>query len=90
MQGAVQSMTMLTFGFMDFETFVNGGLGLGEWKPVIIIVFWVVVMVLIVISQNIVLSIVVRAYDTVGDTVVVEAAATVYAPMRIPSHITLV
>ena len=59
-------MALLTFGFMDFDTFTNQGLGLGDWKPVIIVVFWIVVMILIVISQNIVLSIVVNAYHDVG------------------------
>ena len=50
---------------MDYETFTNEGLGLGTWQPTLIIVFWLVVMILIVISQNIVLSIVVSAYEEV-------------------------
>ncbi|GAX85641.1 hypothetical protein CEUSTIGMA_g13056.t1 [Chlamydomonas eustigma] len=62
-QGAIQSMGLLTFGFMDYPTFTNLGLGLGSWSPTIILVFWVVVMILIIISQNIVLSIVVSAYE---------------------------
>jgi hypothetical protein len=51
---------------MDYETFANAGLGLGDWKPTIIVIFWVTVMILIVISQNIVLSIVVNAYHDVS------------------------
>ena len=62
---ALQSIGLLTFGFMDYETFTNEGLGLGTWQPTLIIVFWLVVMILIVISQNIVLSIVVSAYEEV-------------------------
>lgn len=64
-QGSVQSIALITFGFMDFETFVDQGLGLGEWKPTIIVVFWITVAILLVISQNIVLSIVVNAYNNV-------------------------
>ena len=66
LQNAVQSMALLTFGFMDYETFANSGLGLGDWKPTIIVIFWITVMILIVISQNIVLSIVVNAYQDVS------------------------
>ncbi len=89
-QGALQGMALMTFGFMDFPTFYNRGesiyqasmdinidrslclsdipyllpgLGLGTWQPTIVIVFWFVVATLIVISQNIILSIVVSAYE---------------------------
>ena len=36
---------------------------MGDWSPTIIVIFWVSVMLLIVISQNIALAIVVTAYE---------------------------
>lgn len=44
-------MALLTFGFLDYSTFEDAGLGLGSWQPTVVIVFWVAVVLLIVFSQ---------------------------------------
>ena len=55
----------LIFGFYDMETFINNGKGLGGGltKAIPEMLFWLTVIMGIVIAQNIMLAIIVEAYD---------------------------
>jgi hypothetical protein len=66
MAGTMAQLARLTFGFMDYDDFLNQRLGMSEFDFVSAIIFWVIIVFMFVIAQNIVLAIVVDAYEDVN------------------------
>ena len=60
---AVNSMFLVTFGFMDYDSFYNDNIGYGYWALIVIILFWMLVILMVLFAQNIILAIVASAYD---------------------------
>ena len=49
--GALNSIALLTFGFYDYDTIYNGGLGFGAFPFLVIVIFWLLVFILIMFGE---------------------------------------
>ncbi len=47
----ISTMALLTFGYFDYDAFKNADLGMGSWRVVSTVVFWLTVILLVVVSQ---------------------------------------
>ncbi|KAF5833913.1 hypothetical protein DUNSADRAFT_9573 [Dunaliella salina] len=63
----INSMALVTFGYMDYETFTNQVAGVGGWGPIIIAIFWLAVAILGTVAMNILIAIVGDAYTEAKD-----------------------
>ena len=60
---SLNTIGLLTFGYYDYDTLMNTGLGFGNtpWIPTIF--FWLLVFITLMFAQNIILAIVADAYS---------------------------
>ena len=61
--GSLNAIGLLTFGFYDYESLYNDGIGFGFTPYISTIIFWLLVFITLMFAQNIILAIVVEAYD---------------------------
>jgi hypothetical protein len=61
--GSLNAVALLTFGFYDYETLFNTGLGFGFTPWMSTVLFWLLVFIALMFAQNIILAIVAEAYS---------------------------
>ena len=60
-----QTLLLLTFGYYDYDRFVNRGFGSGDYRALVIFFFWAIVTSLVVVSHNVIIATFVNAYEEV-------------------------
>ena len=55
---AVNSMFLVTFGFMDYDSFYNDNIGYGYWALIVIILFWM--LVILMVMHNLMVMVIVE------------------------------
>ena len=60
---SINVMALLTFGYADYDTIYNDGIGFGIASYYPTLIFWLFVFLMVMFAQNIILAIICSAYD---------------------------